>query len=105
MHLIPPDSEVEETPDTRPVWRREYDSIMERFDKSDRQFLAIQFEMAQVVAFCKAAADNSLKAHQTAQLALRMRSSWAPFLVSAMAFAMSFASLVLAIMVYGLVRR
>lgn len=100
MHAISPE-ELEITPDTRPVWRREYDTIMARFDEIDTKLAGVP----DMVAYCKAAADDSLKAHRLAQTALWMRSSWAPYIVSAVTFAMSFTALVLAVIVYGLVRR
>lgn len=99
MQLVIPEELLDEqTPDTRPVWRREYDHILERFD-------GLEASNREMLAHCKAAADNSLKAHDMAKTALWMRRSWAPYIVGAVTFAMSFTSLVLAVMVYGLVRR
>lgn len=85
---------LEQTPDNRPVWRREYDNIMERFDAQGRRLEELLAPMAK---HCREAADNSLKAYQMAHTALWMKSSWAPYIVSALAFAMSFAALVAAV--------
>lgn len=89
MHIVTPE-ELELTPDTRPVWRREYDHILERFD-------GLEASNREILILCRANADTSMRAHDMAKTALWMRSSWGPYIVSALAFAVSCAALALAV--------
>lgn len=70
----------EHTPAERPLGRQEYQNLLRRFDDLE--------------GHCIRAAAASLAAHQVARAAMWMRSSWAPYIVSGLAFAMAFAACV-----------
>jgi hypothetical protein len=70
----------EHTPAERPLGRQEYQHLLTRFNDLE--------------GHCIRAADASLAAHQVARTAMWMRSSWGPYVVSGLAFAMAFAACV-----------
>lgn len=79
--------ESEKTPAAVGLGRREYNVLLERFDKVDR------FNV-EILTLTQSTADRALEAHAIAKTALWMRSSWGPYLVSGLAFAMALAAFV-----------
>ena len=72
--------EQEHTPAETSLGRREYNVILAR--------------LSQIEGHCIRAADSALAAHQIAHTAMWMKASWAPYIVSGLAFAMAFAACV-----------
>ena len=77
----------EHTPAGRGLGRLEYGIILGRLDK-------IQTLVAEANGHAARAANAALEAHKLAQTALWARSSWGPYVVSGLAFAMAFAACV-----------
>lgn len=75
-------TDEEHTPAQRPLGRVEYNVLLDRLDSIDRRLTGIEQQALRGVNY-------AIKAHQKANSALWLRSTWAPYVLAGLALLVS----------------